>query len=82
MNTESVDSLSKFPPEVLEKRAEEQRNQIGYSVSELKASLQETVREKLDVNHYAREHLWQLSGVASAFALALGYAVAGLFTRH
>lgn len=73
---------SHFPAEVLERRAEEQRARIGESVTELKESLRETVRERLDVNSFARKHRWQLAGIASAFALATGYAVAGMFTRH
>jgi hypothetical protein len=40
------------------------------------------VRERLDVNAYAGRHLRQLATIASVLALATGYAVAGMFTRH
>jgi hypothetical protein len=73
---------SNLPPEVLERRAQEQRARIGESVSELKVSLKETVRQRLDVNSFAQKHMWQLAGVTSVLALATGYAVAGMFTRH
>lgn len=73
---------SHFPPEILEKRAEEQRDRIADSVVELKESLRETVQERLDVNNLTRPHVWKLAGAASVFAMATGYAVAGMFTRH
>ena len=73
---------SQFPPEVLERRAEEQRHRIHQSVTELKHSLRDNIRERLDVNAYARQHLWQLAAAASVFGLAAGYGMAGMFTRH
>lgn len=77
-----MSTSSNLPPDVLERRAQEQRARIGESVSELKVSLKETVRERLDVNSFARQHMWQLASVTSVLALATGYAVAGMFTRH
>jgi hypothetical protein len=73
---------SHLPPEILERRAEEQRDRIAESVTELKESLRETVREHLDVNVLAGRHVWKLAGVASLLALTFGYGVAGIFTRH
>lgn len=73
---------SNFPPEILERRAEEQRDRIAESVTELKESLRETVRERLDVNALARHHVWKLASIASVLAMATGYAMAGMFTRH
>jgi hypothetical protein len=73
---------SNLPAELLEKRAEEQRERIADSITELKESLRETVRERLDVNNYARQHLSKIAGIASVLAFATGYAIAGMFTRH
>lgn len=71
-----------FPPEVLEKRAEEQRRRITESVSDLKVSVREAVHKRLDINNLARPQVAKLSTVVAVFALFAGYAVAGLFTRH
>ncbi len=73
---------SHFPAEVLEQRAAEQRHRIHDSVSELKASVRETVRERLDAKKYARQHIWPIIGATSLVALVMGYGVTGIFTRH
>ncbi len=73
---------SHFPPEVLEKRAEEQRNRITESVSELKVSVREAVSKRLDISSMARPQVAKISGVVALAALFAGYAVAGVFTRH
>jgi hypothetical protein len=65
-----------IPPEILEKRAADQRQRLHESVSELRS----TVREQLDVQKVARTHVWQASAVAGLLALALGYGLAGAFT--
>ena len=70
------------PAEVLEQRAAEQRQRIDNSVNELKSSLRETVREHLDVENYARSHIWQVVAVTSIMALVSGYGVAGMFSRR
>jgi len=77
-----MSTSSNLPPDLLEKRAEEQRERIAESVSELKESVRETVRERLDVKAYARNHMASVASVASLFAFATGYAIAGMFTRH
>jgi hypothetical protein len=78
----STHTLSHLPPDVLERRAEEQRIRIDESLKDLKVSVRETVRERLDVNGLARHHVRKLTLLASVIALAAGYAVAGMFTRH
>jgi ElaB/YqjD/DUF883 family membrane-anchored ribosome-binding protein len=70
-----------MPAEVLEHRAAEQRRRLHNSVSELRSSVRETVREKLDVNRYAREYLWPAVGTVSLVGLVLGYGLGGMFTR-
>jgi hypothetical protein len=78
-----------LPPDELEKHAAEQRRRLHNSVSDLKSSLtelkwtvEEDVRERLDLRRVARQHLWPLAAGASFVALLLGHTVAGLFTRR
>jgi hypothetical protein len=66
-----------IPVEVLEKRAAEERRQLHNTVQELR----ETVHERLDVKRNVRNHLGTVSGVMAVAGLALGYALAGVFTR-
>jgi hypothetical protein len=82
MSTSTTSSTAGLPAEVLEQRAAEQRRRIHNSVSELKSSVRETVRERLDVKRYARAYMWPAVGVVSLIALAAGYGVTGAFTRH
>jgi len=70
--------MSTLPIYELELRASDQRARLEASVAELKTK----VRERLDMDNAAREHLGLLSGIVAAFAFASGYAVTGLFTRH
>ena len=79
MNTKVEANL---PAETLERRAAEQRQRIHESVGELKTTLEETIREKLDVRSYAREHFGALAAGASFFAFIAGFGIAGMFTRH
>ena len=85
----SAELSGHFPSEVLERRADEQRQQIHNSVSELRQSLtelkstvKEKVRERLDVKSHARRHLGSLAAGASVCALLAGYGMAGMFTRR
>lgn len=78
-----------LPPEELEQRAAEQRHRLHDSVSELQSSLtglknsvEENVRERLDVNRFARKHMWQLAAGASVLALMAGHGFAGMFARR
>ena len=75
------DLSSHVPTEILEQRAAEQRDRIHESVSELKSSMKETLRERLDVESYTRKHLWPILGVASFVGLMAGYATAAVFGR-
>jgi hypothetical protein len=75
------DLSSHIPTEILEQRAAEQRHRIHDSVSELKSSVRETLRERLDVESYTAKHLWPILGVASLLALVAGYGIAGIFAR-
>lgn len=78
----STNIPSHVPPDILERRAEEQRGRIDESLHDLKESVRHSVREHLDVNGLARNNVSRLAGLASVLALATGYAVAGFFTRH
>jgi hypothetical protein len=85
----STELPSHFPPEVLEQRAAKQRrrlhNTVGKlrsSITDLKLSVEESVRERLDPNRVARQHLRPLASAASFFGLILGYGVAGIFSRR
>ena len=75
-------TLKHLPSETLERRAEEQRVGIDESLNDLKISVRESIRKHLDVNSFARHRVSKLAALASALALATGYAVAGMFTRH
>lgn len=68
---------SQVPFEILEERAAEQRRQLHNSVSQLRNRL----RERLDVNRVAREHLLPAAGVASLIALVVGWGFGGMFAR-
>jgi tetrahydromethanopterin S-methyltransferase subunit F len=70
--------MSTAPRYELELRAAEQRKRLHSSVEELK----QRVQEKLDVKRNVRRHLGLAAGAVSALGLALGYGVAGIFTRH
>ena len=65
-----------IPVDVLEKRAADQRRQLHNSVIELR----QTVQERLDVKRNVRNHLGVVAGAMALAGMALGYAVAGVFT--
>ncbi|HEY6271908.1 MAG TPA: hypothetical protein VIX19_07935 [Terriglobales bacterium] len=67
-----------LPIDILEKRANEQRDQLQGRVVELR----QTVKQRLDVKRNLREHVWPSAGAATLLGLALGFAVTGLFTRR
>jgi len=82
-------SEQRMPAEVLEQRAAEERLRIHECVSglrssltDMKTSVEENIREHLDASRFARRHLWQTAAGASALALFLGYGIAGMFTRR
>ncbi len=69
------------PVESLEMQALEQRNRLHHSAAELRSKVAAT-REQLDPARNARQHFMGAALVASAIALASGYAAAGIFTSH
>lgn len=71
-----------LPAEILEQRAAEQRRRLHNSVAELRTTVRQRVRERLDFKRQAREHLWPATAAVSLVALTLGYGVAGMFTRE
>ncbi len=77
-----ADLSSHFPAEVLERRAAEQRHRIRESVTELKSSVRETIRERMDFEGYARKRVWPVLGLTCLVAAVTGYGIAGIFTRY
>ncbi len=71
-----------LPTDVLEVRAADQRRQLHNSVVELRATVRDNIREKLDVRRQARQYLPQAAGVAAFLGLLLGYGTTGMFTRR
>jgi len=63
--------------EMLEKQAERQRNLMESHVIEFRQKL----RNRLDVKHNVREHVWPLTGVLAVVGLGLGYSMMAMFTR-
>lgn len=69
-----------MPTEVLEVRAADQRRQLHNSVAELRSTLRQNIREKLDVRRNARQYLPQAAGAAALLGLVMGYGFTGMFT--
>jgi hypothetical protein len=67
-----------LPSYELELRAAEERKRLHTSMQELR----QQVSEKLDVKKNARRHVASLSAAAALFSFVVGYAFAGIFTRH
>ena len=80
MDPESIEErmTQGLPVDILEKLANDQRDQLRGRVVELRR----TVREHLDIKRNVREHVWPSAGVAAVLGLAAGFAVAGIFTRR
>lgn len=70
--------MNSFSPENLENKAAEQRRRIDTSVNELT----ETLKDKVNFNNIAREHLLPISAVGAVLGLVLGYGVTGIFVRR
>jgi hypothetical protein len=66
-----------MPIDVLEAHAATQRKQLHNDVAELRTQ----IREKMEPKRLAREYVAPASGIAAVVGLALGYTVAGIFTR-
>jgi hypothetical protein len=69
------------PPEILEKRAAEQRRSLHNRVRELRTVVTERVREKTDVKRNVRRHFGPLAGIAAVVGLSLGWGLAGIFVE-
>jgi hypothetical protein len=74
-------SSNNLPADMLEQRAAEQRRRLHNSVGELRSSVTEAVREKLDFKRYLREYMGPAATAAAIVGLLLGYHTAGMFTR-
>jgi hypothetical protein len=74
-------SSNNMPTEVLEQRAAEQRRRLHNSVNELRSSVTEAVREKLDLKRYLREYMGPAIATAAILGLMAGHATVGIFTR-
>ena len=70
--------MTDLPSYDLELKAADDRRRLHKTVSELKSA----VRDKLDVNKNAREHLGLLCGISALIGLAAGYTVSGVFTHQ
>jgi hypothetical protein len=74
-------SSNNLPADMLEQRAAEQRRRLHNSVGELRSSVTEVVREKLDFKRYIREYMGPATTAAAIVGLLLGYNTAAMFTR-
>ncbi len=73
---------SQIPSEVLEQRAADQRRRLHNSVSELRSSVTETVKDKLDAKKYLREYMGPAMAAVAVLGLLAGYSAAGMFTKY
>lgn len=69
--------MSDLPPYDLELKAADERRQLHESVADLRCEL----REKLDVNKNAREHLGLGCAIAALVGVAAGYSITGIFVH-
>lgn len=73
---------------ILEQHAIEQRRRMHDTITDLRwevegrvRHVESQVREKLNVERYAREYVWQAASVAALFSLLFGYGTAGVVKR-
>ena len=75
----SEDSMTQgLPIDILEKRANEQREGLQGRVIELRR----TVKQKLNWKRNLQEHVWPAAGAAAIVGMAMGFALTGVFTRR
>lgn len=73
------DSMTEgLPIDILERRANEQRDELRGRVIELR----QTVRQKLYWKRKLRQYVWPGAGAAAVLGLALGFGFTGIFTRR
>ena len=73
------DSMTQgLPIDILEKRANAQREELQGRVIELR----QTVRQKLNLKRNLRQHVWPAAGAAAVAGMALGFGFTGIFTRR
>ncbi len=70
--------MNELPSYDLELKAADERRRLHSSLAELKSH----VRDTLDVNKNASEHLGLACALAIAVGLGTGYSLTGMFTRH
>jgi hypothetical protein len=70
--------MTDLPSYDLELKAADDRRRLHRSVEALKVQL----REKLDIQKNAREHLGLACAVAALVCMAAGYAVTGIFVQR
>ncbi len=77
---------SGLPTDVLEQRAAEQRRRLHNTVAEMRTTVRDTVREKMDVrknlNNYSRRYFPQAAAAVGTVGLALGWTLGGMFDRR
>jgi ElaB/YqjD/DUF883 family membrane-anchored ribosome-binding protein len=73
---------------ILEQHAFEQRRRMHDTLTDLRwevegrvRDVEHRVREKLNVERYAREYVWQAASAAALFSLLFGYGTAGAVKR-
>ena len=76
------------PTATLEQRAIEQRRRMHNTITDLRwqgegrvRQVENQVREKLNVERYARQYVWPAAGTAALFSLLFGYGTAGVVKR-
>jgi len=67
-----------LPIDILEKRANAQREGLQGHVIELR----QTVKQRLNLKRNLRQHIWPAAGAAAVAGMAVGFAFTGIFTRR
>lgn len=78
MTAQNAPINANLPVDILEARAEAQREKLHHDVEELRT----TVRETFDKKKIARQYFWPVCGAAVILGLVLGYGLTGIFRRN